>query len=48
MINVNKIDDISWSYSENWLLLNSEKRDINWLGDGNTSEKIINILKEKL
>jgi UDP-N-acetylglucosamine 2-epimerase len=48
MINVNKKFDLSWTYSEGWLLLNCNKRDVSWLGDGNTSQKIINTLKEKI
>jgi UDP-N-acetylglucosamine 2-epimerase (non-hydrolysing) len=37
----------SWSNSFNWLNSNSKIYD-EWLGDGTTSDKIINILKEKL
>jgi len=48
MINVNEKNHISWASSENWLLLDSDKRNINWLGDGKTSENIIKILREKL
>ncbi len=48
MINVNNKMDRTWTHSESWLLLNCNKRDVTWLGDGTTSEKIINILKEKL
>ena len=48
MINVNEKNHISWASSESWLLLNSNNKNINWLGDGNTSENIIKILKEKL
>lgn len=47
MIDVNNMSDISWSDSIEWL--NSNKiPDINWLGDGQTSDLIIKILKEKL
>lgn len=48
MINVNTQNDNSWVLSESWLLLNSEKRNTKWLGDGCTSNLIINILKEKI
>ena len=48
MINVNEKNHISWASSENWLLLDSNKRCIDWLGEGVTSELIVNILKEKL
>jgi len=48
MINVNEKNHISWASSESWLLLDSNNKNINWLGDGNTSENIIKILKEKL
>ncbi len=46
MINVN--NDRDWSNSESWLLLNCDKADTKWLGDGKTSDHVINILKEKL
>jgi UDP-N-acetylglucosamine 2-epimerase (non-hydrolysing) len=48
MINVNKEFDETWTFSEDWLSLNSDKRDFIWLGEGNTSQKIIDILKEKI
>lgn len=48
MINVNEKNHISWDSSESWLLLNCEKRDIKWLGNGNTSDLIIDILKNKI
>ena len=49
MIDVNSYNNnLTWSSSEAWLLLNSNKRNTKWLGDGNTSDLIINILKEKL
>lgn len=48
MIDVNTDKNFTWANSENWLLLNCDKRDISWLGEGKTSELIINILKEKL
>jgi len=48
MLDVNTSNNSTWSDSQSWLLLNAEKRDVSWLGDGKTAEKIINILKEKL
>jgi len=48
MIDVNTSNNLTWTYSESWLLLNSNKRDVNWLGNGLTSEKIIQILKDRL
>lgn len=48
MIDVNEKNHISWASSKSWLLLNSNKRNLNWLGDGKTSESVIKILKEKL
>jgi UDP-N-acetylglucosamine 2-epimerase (non-hydrolysing) len=45
MLNVNGTD---WSNAEAWLALNCSKADTKWLGDGTTSDKIIEILKEKL
>jgi len=48
MIDVNTRYNTSWSNSESWLLLNCNKRDIKWLGEGKTSDKIIEILKNKL
>jgi UDP-N-acetylglucosamine 2-epimerase (non-hydrolysing) len=48
MINVNEKNHISWASSESWLSLDCNKRDIDWLGDGNTSNLIINILKSKI
>lgn len=48
MVNVNKKGDSTWDKSQLWLLSNSEKRDTKWLGDGTTSEQIINILKQVL
>jgi hypothetical protein len=44
----NKEFDETWTFSEDWLSLNSDKRDFIWLGEGNTSQKIIDILKEKI
>lgn len=48
MIDVNTTNNLTWTSSESWLLLNCNKRNTDWLGDGETSEKIISILKEKL
>jgi len=48
MIDVNTNKNNSWSESENWLEFISHKRKTEWLGDGSTSDKIINILKEKI
>lgn len=48
MINVNKKNDLSWTFSKKWLLLNYKNKKIDWLGDGKTSDHIINILKNKL
>jgi UDP-N-acetylglucosamine 2-epimerase (non-hydrolysing) len=45
MLDVNGTD---WSTTESWLAVNCSKVDTKWLGDGTTSEKIIEILKEKL
>jgi UDP-N-acetylglucosamine 2-epimerase len=48
MINVNDDNNLTWTYSETWLLLNSNKRKIDWLGDGTTSDQIIKILNNRL
>ena len=48
MIDVNISKDLTWTSSESWLLLNCNKRDVTWMGIGGTSEKIIEILKDKL
>jgi len=45
MINVNELD-VTWIESFNYL--SNYSSDTDWLGDGETSEKIIKILKEKL
>jgi len=45
MINVNELD-VSWIESFNYLSNYNSNTD--WLGDGKTSDKIIEILKEKL
>jgi UDP-N-acetylglucosamine 2-epimerase (non-hydrolysing) len=48
MINVNDDNNLTWTYSETWLLLNCNKRKIDWLGDGTTSGQIIKILNDRL
>ena len=48
MINVNDGNNLTWTYSETWLLLNCNKRKIDWLGDGTTSDQIIKLLKDRL
>jgi UDP-N-acetylglucosamine 2-epimerase (non-hydrolysing) len=45
MIDVN---DTNWSSAESWLILNCYKADTKWLGDGTTSDKVIEILKERI
>lgn len=45
MYDVNKNN---WGDIVSWLCLNCHKADPSWLGDGTTSDKIIQILKEKL
>ena len=48
MIDVNTDNNYTWSSSLSWLLLNCNNRNIEWLGDGTTSEQIIKILNEHL
>jgi UDP-N-acetylglucosamine 2-epimerase (non-hydrolysing) len=48
MIDVNTDKNSTWANSESWLLLKSNNKKIEWLGNGNTSDKIINILKKNL
>ena len=48
MINVNDDNNLTWTHSETWLLLNCNKRKIDWLGDGTTSDQIIKILNDRL
>jgi UDP-N-acetylglucosamine 2-epimerase (non-hydrolysing) len=48
MIDVNTHNHRSHSSSEAWLLINAEKRDPSWLGDGTTADQIIEILKRDL
>ena len=47
MLDVNTINT-TWLDSQIWLKNEAEKRDVTWLGDGNTSNKIIEILKQNL
>ena len=42
------VDGNRWDIVEAWLYLNCYKADTKWLGDGTTSDKVIEILKEKL
>jgi UDP-N-acetylglucosamine 2-epimerase (non-hydrolysing) len=48
MIDVNTCDNKTWSDSLNWLNNKANFRETSWLGDGKTSEKIIEILKREL
>jgi UDP-N-acetylglucosamine 2-epimerase (non-hydrolysing) len=48
MIDVNTSNNISQSNSESWLLINAEKRDTKWLGNGTTAQQIIDILKQEV
>jgi UDP-N-acetylglucosamine 2-epimerase (non-hydrolysing) len=48
MLDVNTATNSTWSDSQSWLLLNADKRDTSWLGNGTTSDKIIEILKRDL
>jgi len=48
MLDVNTINNSTWFNSYSWLLVNAEKRNIEWLGDGNTANNIINLLKQFL
>jgi UDP-N-acetylglucosamine 2-epimerase len=47
MLDVNTANT-TWVDSQIWLKNEAEKRDITWLGDGNTADKIIDILKREL
>ena len=42
------VENNRWDRVKAWLLLNCYKVDTKWLGDGTTSDKIIEILKNKL
>lgn len=46
MLDVNSCYNYVWSSSLTWLLLNSNNRKTEWMGNGKTSEKIITILNE--
>lgn len=48
MIDVNTFNHKSWVNSESWLLLNCNKRNVEWLGDGNTANNIVQIIKNIL
>lgn len=48
MIDVNSKNNQTWFDSLHWLNNDAEKRNFNWLGNGKTSDMIIQILKEKL
>jgi UDP-N-acetylglucosamine 2-epimerase (non-hydrolysing) len=48
MLDVNTLNNITWNESIDWLENNYKFKDINWLGNGKTSEYIINIIKEKI
>jgi UDP-N-acetylglucosamine 2-epimerase len=48
MLDVNTATNSTWSDSQSWLLLNADKRDVSWLGDGTTADQIIEILKRDL
>jgi UDP-N-acetylglucosamine 2-epimerase len=48
MLDVNSATNSTWADSQSWLLLNADKRDTNWLGNGTTAAQIIEILKRDL
>ena len=48
MIDVNEINDMIYDEVQSWINTKFANKKTEWLGDGNTSTKIINILKEKL
>jgi len=48
MIDVNKENNKTWKKSIKWIDEGYLSKDDSWLGDGNTSEYIINILKDRL
>ena len=48
MLDVNTATNSTWSDSQSWLLLNADKRDTSWLGNGTTAAQIIEILKRDL
>jgi len=48
MLDVNTTTNSTWCDSQSWLLLNADKRDTSWLGNGTTAAQIIEILKRDL
>jgi UDP-N-acetylglucosamine 2-epimerase (non-hydrolysing) len=48
MLDVNTLNNVTWNESIDWMKNNYKFKDINWLGNGKTSEYIINIIKEKI
>ena len=46
MLDVNTIDNRTWEKSHEWLDSDPEI-DTNWLGEGRTSKRIIEVIKEK-
>lgn len=48
MLNVNTHYNDSWIKSTKWLSTLAEQRNTEWLGDGTTADKIIEILKKEL
>ncbi len=46
MLNVNTVND-TWTYSHKWIL-NNPKMNKEWMGNGNTANSIVNILKNML
>lgn len=48
MIDVNETPSITWMGSQRWLSGYKENKNHEWLGDGTTSDKIIEILKREL
>ena len=45
---VNIQNNTTWLDIQTWLKNEAEKRDVTWLGDSNTADKIIEILKRDL
>ena len=48
MLNVNSSNNHTWIESLKWSENNFKNKNLGWLGDGLTSEKIIKIIKEKI
>ncbi len=48
MLDVNSPSNPTWIHSMQYLMFNSKEMNTQWLGDGTTSEQIINILKKAL